>query len=230
MAETAASLLTKASIILQDDDNLRWTLAELVGWLNDGLKAVIIVQPQSHAESVALALAEGTLQSLTDPKHIRLLRIIRNLSSAAPRAGGRAIRITDRSLLDTQAPYWHDPSDTPYRKEVRQYVFDETCPQEFYVYPGNDGTGLVEAIVSTVPTLVEPTGDPESIASYEVAIDLREPWGPILIDYVLYRAYLKDAPEGGAGKAAIHYQQFATALGVKDQSNKASNPQSRSAS
>lgn len=211
----ASDLLSRAATILQDEDFVRWKLPELAGWLNDGMKAVVLARPAEHAESIAFELQAGTLQALSDASHLRLLRITRNLTATTPaRVGGRAIRLVSRDVLDTQAPDWHNPTYTPYKSEVRQYVFDEMSPREFYVWPGNDGTGVIEAVISTLPSEISASGDVDTLASYAQAIDLSEPWPLVLLDYVLYRAYSKDALEGGAGRAGLHYQQFAGAVGI----------------
>lgn len=224
----ASDILSRAATILQDEDHVRWPLPELVGWLNDGMKAIVLAQPSAHAVSYALPLSEGTLQALSNASHLRLLRITRNLAStSSPRVGGRVVRVVQRDLLDMQSPNWHDPSDTPYKKEVRQYVFDEQNPREFYVWPGNDGTGVVEAVLSTLPTAISAAGDVDTIGSYATAIDLPEPWGVVLLDFILYRAYSKDALEGGAGRAGLHYQQFAGAVGIKVQGDSDASPNAR---
>lgn len=211
-----SELLRRAADVLQDIEHVRWTLPELVRWANDGLRAIVLAKPSAKSESVALPLVEGTLQSLTDEAHLRLLRIPRNLTDAGPpRIGGRVIRPTSRETLDASQPAWHDPKEVRYRKEVRQYVFDEAAPKEFYVYPGNDGSGLVEAVVSVLPAMLTADGDPDAIGSYGAPLGLPEPYGPILLDYVLYRAFSKDDTAADAGRAQLHLQAFAMALGIK---------------
>ena len=111
-----------------------------------------------------------------------------------------------------------------YQKEVRQFIFDEENPLEWYCYPGNDGTGTVEAVVSTLPTPLTATGDEKLIESWEGAIGLQDIYQGPLLDYVLYRAQLKDDLASNTGRSAIHYQQFANALGIKVQVERATSP------
>lgn len=227
---TAAELLTRAAVILHDTDHVRWPLSELVDWINDAQRAIVLAKPSANPQTVNLDLIRGTRQSLTDPTHLCLLRLPRNILQIDPVRGGRAIRPVTREQLDTSSPYWHDPVEVPYRKEVRQYVFDEANPREFYVYPGNDATGIVEAVVSVLPTAVVPAddGDANDIASYEsVALGLSEPYAVVILDYVLYRAFSKDDMPADNSRAQIHYQAFATALGVKIQAEAANSPNSR---
>jgi uncharacterized protein DUF6682 len=225
---TGAELLTRAATVLQDGDHVRWPLPELVNWLNDGQRAVIAAKPSANSQSVALTLVEGTRQTLIEASHLMLLRLPRNLTAATPtRLGARAIRPVSREVLDASEPMWHDRATIPFKKEVRQYVFDEQAPREFYVYPGNDGTGLVEAVVSVLPTLLAATGDPAVIASYAAEIGLPEPYGVILLDYILSRAFSKDDVGADPGRAAMHMQAFMSALGIKAQVEGAQSPNTR---
>jgi hypothetical protein len=224
---TGADLLTRAATILQDATHTRWPLPELVDWINDGQKAIVLAKPSANAQSVALTLSYGTLQSLNNATHLALLRIPRNLRSTDPRLGGRTVRPTTRDVLDASEPHWHDPRFVPFTKEIRQYVYDEENQREFYVYPGNTGDGTVEALISVLPTALAASGDPDAIGSYSATLTLPEPYPVILLDYVLYRSYAKDDIAGDASRAQMHYQAFAQALGLKIQVEGANSPNAR---
>lgn len=224
---TGRQIMEAAGILLLDETYVRWPLAELAKWINEGVRAIILAKPSAKSTTIAVQLQKGTLQSVPqtgDPQPLRLLSIVRNLKSADDRVGGRIVRPTKRSLLDAQAPYWHDERRVRFQKEVRQFCFDEENPLEFYTYPGNDGNGIVEAVVSTLPAPLEPSGDPEDIASWEADIGLQEIYLGPLTDYVLYRSQLKDDVASNTGRSAIHYQQFATALGIKVQTERTTSP------
>jgi hypothetical protein len=101
---------------------------------------------------------------------------------------------------------------------VKHYVYDEEDTRSFYVYPGNDGTGLVEAVLSLDPVKIERLrgGVAEDLESYAVELTLPGIYINALVDYVCYKAYAKDALVAGAAqRAALHYQQFANAVGIK---------------
>lgn len=227
MPVMASDILTDAATILQDADHVRWPLPELAKWLNQAQRAIILAKPSANTETVALEMVLGTLQSLTDASHLLLLRITRNLKGAsAPFTGGRAIRPTARETLDASAPGWHDRREVPFRDEVRQYVYDEANPREFYVYPGNTGDGRVEAQVSVLPDMIATTGT--AIGDYEaLAIGLPEPYAPVILDFVLYRAFSKDDMGADIGRARLHYQAFAEALGIKAQAESLNSPNAR---
>lgn len=223
----AAALLTRAATILQDEAHVRWPLPELVEWLNDGQRAVVAAKPSANAASTIYTLVYGTRQALQHDTHLALLRMPRNIVSETPLVGGRVIRPVSRETLDASAPDWHDPQAHPYKIEVRQYIYDESDPRAFYVYPGNLGGGKVEAIVSVLPAPVTASGDPDAIASYNTALGLPEPYGVILLDYVLYRSFAKDDVAGDSGRAQLHLQAFMSALGIKAQAENANSPNAR---
>lgn len=227
MAFTGQQIMTSAGRILQDEDATRWTLPELCVWINEGVKAILIAKPSANSETVVLNLQAGTWQQIA-ADHLQLLRLVRNITNPGPpRQGGRAIRVTTRDTLDAQAPYWHDKKHTPYKKEVRQFTFDEEDPRSFYVLPGNDGTGMVEGVVSKLPAPLEASGDPDVIGSYSGEVGLIDLYEPVLVDYVVYRAMSKDDTAGNPAGAMMHYQAFALALGIKVRVSGTSSPNAR---
>lgn len=230
-----SDLMRQAGMILQDEDNVRWLPSELRDWLNMGLRAIVLAKPSAKTVSRVLSLEKGTLQTIPavagNPAPLLLINITRNIAAETPvRIGGRTIKVTSASMLDAQEPYWHDPTRTRFTKEARHYCYDELSPLEFYVYPGNDGTGKVEGVISVLPTLLAATGDENDIASYGAEIDLPDTLTVPLLDYALSRAFSKDETGAQPGRAAAHYQQFATAVGLKIQVEGASSPNSRRSS
>lgn len=225
---TGRQIMERAGVLLLDVGYVRWPLAELAGWINDGVKAIVIAKPSAASETRALTLVSGTRQTVPQSGGARtplaLLDIVRNLRSAEPRVGGRPIRPVPRAVLDAQEPYWHDERRVRFAREAKHFIFDERLPLEFYVYPGNDGTGIVEAMLSVLPVPLAPTGSPTLIGSWEGDVGLPEPFSTPLLDYVCWRAHSKDSLEAQAGKAQAHYQAFASALGIKVQTERAHAP------
>lgn len=227
MTVNAKALLDRARRIIQDETNVRWPLPELRLWLNDSLREIGLIKPTAYSYSAILPLSQGTLQRLPDA-YASVMRVVRNLKTDAdsPRQGGAAIRTVDREMLDAQVPNWHDSAKTKYQKVVKHVVFESSDPRAFYVYPGNDGTGVVEAIVSKIPTSVSAqVSNVDDINSYDVAIDIHDIYSNVILDYMLYRAYSKDSQyAGSAQRAALYYAAFSNALGVKIANEGALNP------
>lgn len=215
MSITAAQVMTLAGRNLQDEDAVRWTFPELADWINEAVKAILLAKPSANSVTDVVTLGAGTYQTITSG-YLSLLRVVRNITTVGPpRVGGRIIRVTTRDALDAQEPYWHDSTKTPYKSEVRQFVFDEEAPLSFYVYPGNDGTGKVEAVMSKLPTSIAASGDPTLLASYNQDIGLQDIFLSPILDYVLFRAMSKDDDAANPAGAAMHYQAFAAAVGLK---------------
>lgn len=232
---TGADIMQRAAIVLNDKDFVRWPPPELCQWINAGQKAIILAKPSANARSRPLTMAAGTLQRLPvvvgAPAPLALLNITRNLASAAdaPRVGGRIVKPISVDQLNAIDINWHAATPT---KDVRHFTYDEQSPLEFYVYPPNTGTGFVEGVVSELPAdLVADGVDHDTVASYDVQVlDLPEPYSEPLLDYVLFRAFAKDAPQGVSARSQEHYRLFASAVGLKIQVEGASSPNNRRSS
>lgn len=227
---TGREIMVRAGRLLGDETFVRWTLPELCDWINEAVRAIILAKPSARSETRALNLVEGTRQSVPSapaPTPLALIGIVCNLTSASPRIPGRAIRATTRAQLDAHEPNWHNPGIVRYQREVRQFVFDELNPLEFYVYPGNTGTGAIEAVLSILPAPLKAAGAADQLASYAGEVGLPEPYSGPILDYALYRAQTKDDTTGNAGRAAAHFAQFATAIGLKIQTEGAHSPNRR---
>lgn len=223
----ASELMRKAGVILNDADYVRWPLAEMAGWLDEGVKAIITAKPNTAPVYEEMPLVKGTRQQLSDdPAIVRLLDVPRNLDVSRPGAGGRMIRPTTRANLDTMEPRWHDPAYVPFRREVRQVVFDEMNPLGFFVYPGNDGSGKIEILIAKVPpTLIERhEGDESNIATWALPIGIPDNNETALFEYLLYRCFMKEETAASFQRATTHYQVFATTLGIKSQVEKDNGP------
>ena len=217
MAILAKNVLENASIVLQDEDNVRWTLPELRRWFNDALREISAIKPTAFSASIIISLVVGTRQTIP-AAYPTLLKITRNLKTTAesPRVGARAIRTVDMRIMDVSFIDWHDTSINAVSKYVSNVTFDPKEVGVFWVYPPNDGTGIVEATVSSIPTGIPvPASDPNLISSYDVTIGAPDIYANAIVDYILYRAFSKDSQYAGSvQKAAAYYQQFANILGV----------------
>ena len=84
-------------------------------------------------------------------------------------------------------------------------MFDEDDPRNFYVYPGVAGNAFVEIVFSASPT---------ELANTSAVISVDDIFANAIIDFVLYRAYMKDAEyAGNNNRAAQHYQLFTGSIG-----------------
>jgi hypothetical protein len=176
---TAQTIINKAAIQLTDIANVRWTRAELLSWLNDGMRQIVTMQPSASSTTVSKLLTAGTRQTIPSDGWL-LLQIYRNMGTTGS-AAGRAIRIVSREVLDGFDPYWH--TGIP-KAEVKNFIYDTQDQTAFYVYPPNTGTQYIELNYSAQPT---------NLTTENQVIPIFDVFQSALVDYILYRACSKDA-------------------------------------
>lgn len=203
----------RVKVVLQElaPDGIRWTNAELLCWLNESYQVIVGLRPDSAAVNESIELKAGTKQIIPD-KGMRLLDVVRNLSES-----GMAILVCDRRQLDMTVRNWHGEKESD---EIEHFVFDEMDPRHFYVYPPAAEGTRVEIIYSAVPP---PHGDYETSKGDVIRLD--DSYAPAIVDYILYRAFAKDADfAGNANRSAMHYNAFNTQLGGKGRMDMSGSP------
>ena len=208
---TAQSIIDKASTLLLDTSNVRWSRAELLGWLNDGQRQIVTMAPSATNKVSVMKLVAGTRQNIPSDGWT-LLNVIRYMGTDGTRPG-RAVRVTSQQLLDSYNPNWHSstPSVVP-----QSYVFDQQDMTAFYVYPPNTGNGYVQLNYSPEPADLTLESQP---------IVVRDIFQTALLDYILYRACSKDAEYApGLQLAAGYLQTFNLAMGVKQEAEIKNSP------
>ncbi len=208
----ASEVINKVQIVLQDTTGVRWPdSTELLGWLNDGQREVLIYKPNAYVRNESITLAAGTKQSLPAAA-IQLIDVPRNMGAdgATP---GRSIRIVMREILDAQNPDWHAMAPVAVTKHYTYSPFD---PKHFYVYPPANGATKVEVIYAATP---------DNVPSLGASITLDDIYQNVLVDYILYRAYSKDTDyAANPGRAATSQAAYIAALTGKTQAEVLANP------
>jgi hypothetical protein len=190
---TVASLLSKATTLLQDSGNIRWSAVELLGWLNDGQRELVQLRPTAYIKNVAVQLAAGSKQAIP-ADGIVLIDISRNMGTTGTDAGDM-VRQTNRDLMDAHSPDWHTGSTSA---TVKQFMYDlARGPRVFYVYPPQptSGMGYVEMLYAAIPADCTSNGN----------LVLDDVYANALLNYILYRAYAKDSEFGANMQLAAGY-------------------------
>ncbi len=215
MAITVNQVLSRVSQVLQDTDNIRWPVsasgnipAELVDWLNDGCREVVMYKPDANSIDENLALVAGTKQMLPADA-IRLLDVPRNMGSGGT-TPGRSIRFIKRKVLDDQNPNWHTMTASA---SIIHYTVNENSPKDlaanrltFYVYPPAAVPTYVEIVYLKTPALA---------VAGNAALPINEIYANAVINYILFRALSKDAEyTANPAQAAAYYQLFANEMGI----------------
>lgn len=202
---TAGSIIDKAVLQLNDLTAIRWTRAELLGWLNDAQHQMVTIAPNSSSSTTTVQLVAGSRQTIPADGWM-LLDVYRSMGATGT-TPGRAIRIVSKELIDSFNPEWH--SDTP-TVEPKNYVYDIQDQTAYWVYPPNTGTGYLQLNYAKVPA---------KITDETTTITVNDVLQTAVLDYILYRACSKDAEYApGLALAQGYWSAFTMALGSKERS------------
>ena len=218
MATTVQSVIDRVQTVLQDTTGVRWpVVAELVLWINDAQREIALLKPDASAINETITLAAGTKQDIPSAGN-RLLKVVRNMSAASNGTGKRAVRLVDAEVLNGQTPDWHDPTvsgDVAHTDVVKHYIYEESNPRNFYVYPGVSGNAYLEIVYSSNPTAVAQADN----------LSIPDIFANAVLNYVLYMAYMKDAEyAGNQQRASSHFQIFTASVTGKGQIDAVTNP------
>ena len=208
MPITAQSIIQRVVETLQDPTSIRWPVAELVRYLNDGQREVVLHRPDAMRKSAAVALTANSTRQTIPADGLKLIDIVRNTGGTK-----RAVRQVNREILDAQTPGWHGLAGAT---EILHFMFDPRDPTTFYVYPPAGASSSVEILYAASPA---DATEPASGALYGAVtgnISVPDIYGNALQDYILFRAYAKDSEyAGNAARAQNHYAVFANSLGIE---------------
>ena len=214
-------LMTRAKTILQDTTSVRWALSELQLYLNDSYRETLNLRPDSNTLTGTFTCAAGPRQVLTTgfANASRLVAVVRNVAALSNKY---AVHLITRNDLDTQRRGWYtEPSSV----SAEQYVFDARQPKEFFVYPPAYITTQLEVLYTQVPAPHTLTDVQLANSATTETIRIDDSFANALLDYMLYKAYTKDAEQtGNLTRATAYFQAFQNSLGVSAQVNAASQP------
>lgn len=224
MAITAQSVVRRVIDTLQDTTSVRWPVNELVRYLNDGQREIILNRPDAMVTNSTLTCVAGSKQSLPS-NGAKLIEVVRNAAAASTK---RAVRMVNREILDAQTPNWHNLTGA---LETLHFMYDPRDPRVFYVYPPALTTTQLDIVYSAYPADITEPADGAAYTAVTGNISVPDIFGNVLQDYILYRAYSKDSEyAGNAQRSQNHYTAFGNALGIEVQAtvgvapNPVSNP------
>jgi hypothetical protein len=223
MPIAAQSIIRRVVETLQDNTSVRWPVSELVRYLNDGQREIVMYRPDAMVTNASVDLVAGSKQSLP-ANGTKLIEVVRNSTG-----GQRSVRMVNREILDAQSPNWHNIAGAA---EVLHFMYDPRDPKVFYVYPPAAAEGAaLDIVYAALPTDITEPAAGATFTAVTGNVSVPDIYGNVLQDYILYRAYTKDSEyAGNAQRAQAHYAGFANALGVElratvnFQPNPSSNP------
>jgi hypothetical protein len=201
-----SDVLDPVAVTLLDRLHRTWTEPELIGYLNEALRATAFVKPDMYVVQDAFAPTAGVLQVLPTDS-VALLDITRNLGGR-----NRVVTQVDEGLLEEANRFW--PAATQ-QAEVEHFTADPRNSLRFRVFPPNDGTGSIEMLRGAYPPAIHYAAEDLPVpGSYQSAFT----------NFVLSRAYAKNSKRQDLSKASYYMQQWAALLGLKSQSQTAVAP------
>ena len=208
MPISAQSVIRRCVETLQDNTSIRWPVSELVRYLNDAQREVILYRPDAAVTNASVPLVTGSRQNLP-VGGTKLVEVVRNSAGTK-----RAVRMVNREILDAQLPGWHAQTGVT---EILHYMYDPREPRVFYVYPPAAAMGAaVDLSYAAMPADIAEPSEGALYTSVTGNLGVPDIYGNAVQDYVLYRAYTKDSEyAGNAARAQAHYGAFANALGVE---------------
>ena len=205
---SSSEILSRCNKLLNDNGYIRWPKAELLDYLNDAQRAIVLRRPDSYcADDDTFACMPGTKQALPADA-LRLIDIPRN-------GTGRAIKGPyNRAVLDDNYPDWYAGKDA---KSAELFIYDERNPKTFYLYPGVAIGTILTVVYSKAPTSISlsQSDDGQVIALDDIYVNA-------MIEWILYRAYMKDAEYASkTNNSQMHLNAFKTQLGEKNNADSA---------
>jgi hypothetical protein len=217
MTISASSVILRATDLLQDQTSVRWTVSELVRWLNDAQRALVKVRPDALNTTATMTLVAGTRQNLTaatasaagngplTPTPAKLIEITRNMATASTKG---AVRMVPRQILDAQTPGWHNLAGTV---NILHYMFDARDPDTFYVYPPALATAQLEVMYSAYPTDIADPGAGKLYSDVVGNLSLPDIFGDDVLNMVMFRAFSKNSEFAANAQLAASYLSLVTA-------------------
>lgn len=182
---------------LNDVDKVTWDESLLISALNQALAMLVMVRPDTSAKVESFTCVSGTRQTLpTDG--LRLLKVVRNIKPNG--SMGRAVRFININDLDSMLPDWHSE---PEKDTIKEYMFDDRSPKQFYVYP--------PAIAGTLLD-IEYSFKPEPITSRAQVLPVDYVYQQPLQEFMLYKLL---SGEGGQGQGTQHLNTALSLIGAK---------------
>ena len=222
MAFSIQHTLEVAADQLQDEGHVRWPIPTLIRYANDALVEIASKYHSATAVVQPIRLVRGTQQILPE-RATNMIECYCNLvidnTKNGPEFYQRGSQVTpvSRTVLDQQVPNWQSDSVIPYSRTVQNIVDDPSSPRNYLVFPGNDGGGRLEVLVSRRPDMIrlmDPVADPELIASWQgISVDLDSRYLNGFLEFILSRAYGSDIDVPNAmNRSETHMQRFMSAF------------------
>ena len=202
---TGIELIQAVEYVLSDeygaDYDKRWTRPELLQWLNDGQRDIVVKVPLANARIVIIQLVAGPQQQLSAAYH-RILGPVCNMGVAGGTYGAPITTVSLQTLSDMDSTWLSVTASA-----IVKHVIPAETLRDFFVYPPVAvGGTYIKLQLSKVPSTMTNNTD---------AIEIEEAYATALKYFMLQMAFSKDADMNPtASRAAMFGGLYLQALGV----------------
>jgi hypothetical protein len=204
VATTIKSILERVVSALSDEGSVTWTLQDLVRYVNDGQRDMLVKRPDLFVVEVDHPLVMGVRQALP-ANGAKLLDIPCNTS-------GLPITRVKRALLDAQAPGWRV---LPGADEIDHFTYDEDQPKQFEVYPPAALGAAVRLEYSAVPADLPIPAAGVALADLGGNVNVPDLQATALHHYICFRCYAEGDENVNAERAQQFLALFSNLLDVE---------------
>lgn len=207
MTIAAQAIIDRAAVVLMDVTNVKYTEAQLLLWISDAQRQIVLLRPDAGATVSTVTLTANQSQQSLPAGGLRLLDVLHNGPANNP---GDTISVIPRHIMDQNDRSWPDATAAATIKHV---VYDDRFPSYFYTVPQPNGPLEITAAYSVSPT---------EIASAGTNLGVPDIFESPVLDWVLYRALSRlgqqsghDPGMGDPGLAAAYHDAFFATMKAK---------------
>jgi len=217
MTYAASEFVQRFMDATADPTNVRWTAPEVIRYANDGQRDIAMHRPDAFTTNEIFTCASGAKQTLPAGA-TKLISIFSN------GAAGRVVTPIKREMLDASTPLW--PATTA-SATIYHTMYDERDPLVFYTYPPATTAATLRMQYAIAPTDI-PTPTTNFLAGVTGNLSVGDLFVNALLDYVLFRAYSKEAEVGNPERANQALARYAGSLGIEIRATLAMSPNQNS--
>lgn len=204
-----SDLTEPLSFILNDTLKTTYPKPAMLSAVNNGCRMVALVRPDVSTEVGTVELKSGTQQKLPE-EAMRLLDTCYLIKEDKPFL---PVELVMRSDLDRLVPKWQQQQESD---RVTEVMYDERFPKTFWCNPPASSGVQLQLSYAVMPKVV---------ASEDDDFPLAEKYVPVVMEWVLYLMFSRDAENSiNQQRAADHRAQFYAMLAIKTQSDKEVSP------
>lgn len=208
---TVQDILDEVREIIHDTNgaNYRWADAELIDYVNAGLRQTVVLVPEANTiETIEDTGSSRIARQALPAGGIKFVRVARNYADDGTTPQG-TVRYVEKDTLDTYDPDWeYTTTAVDGANFFQHFCHDKREPTTYYLYPPPVADNKRLAVVySANPTAMTVVGD---------TIPVNDEYINALVEYVIYRALTKESRQTlpTAFRQEL-WQNYLTALGLQ---------------